>query len=137
MAKSWEPIEARGKGAWMAKSWEREFPHLGIWEEHSPATPPGRSTTRYNCFAFAAGDNTQRWEPDPAEQYYWPPDVPREYTVAAFIRAYQTCRYEVCADGLHERGYEKIVVYADGHGLVKHAARQISDGRWLKQVGRC
>jgi hypothetical protein len=81
------------------------------------------------------GDNTQRWEPDPAEQYYWPPDVLREYTVPAFIRAYQTCRYELCADGLQERGYEKIVVYADRYGLVKHAARQISDGRWLSKLG--
>jgi hypothetical protein len=119
----------------MAKSWEPAFPHLGEWEEHSLPTPPGGPTTRYNCYAFAAGDNTQRWEPDPAQQYYWPPTVPREYTVPAFIQAYRTCRYEVCGDGLQERGYEKIAIYADGSGIVRHAARQISDGRWLSKLG--
>jgi hypothetical protein len=83
----------------------------------------------------AAGDNTQRWEPDPAEQYYWPPPtIPRAYSVSAFIQAYQTHHYEVCGDGLQERGYEKIVIYADGFGIVRHAARQISDGRWLSKL---
>lgn len=118
----------------MAKSWEPAFPHLGKWEEHSPPTLPGGPTPRYNCYAFAAGDNTQRWEPDPANQYYWPPTALRAYTIPAFIQAYQTRRYEVCGDGMQEGGYEKIVIYAD-IGIVKHAARQISDGRWLSKLG--
>jgi hypothetical protein len=112
----------------MAKSWESEFPHLGKWEEHSKAA------RGYNCYAFAAGDDTQRWEPDPAEQYYWPIAL-RAYTVPAFTQAYQTRHYEVCADGLREHGYEKIVIYADDSGIVRHAARQISDGRWLSKLG--
>jgi hypothetical protein len=119
----------------MAKSWEPAFPHLGVWECHSPSTLPGGPKPRYNCYAFAAGDNTQRWEPDPAQQYYWPPTVPRAYSVSAFILAFQTRGYEVCGDGLQERGYEKIVIYADGLGIVRHAARQISDGRWLSKLG--
>jgi len=52
-----------------------------------------------------------------------------------FIQAYQTRRYHVCGGGLQERGYEKIVIYADGIGIVRHAARQISDGRWLSKLG--
>ncbi len=119
----------------MAKSWEPAFPHLGQWEEHSPPTPPLGSIRRYNCYAFAAGDNTQRWEPDPAGQYYWPPSVPREYTIPAFIQAYQTRRYDVCGDGVQERAYEKIVIYANSFGIVQHAARQVYDGRWLSKLG--
>jgi hypothetical protein len=121
----------------MAKPWEVAFPHLGVWECHSPATPPGGRTPRYNCYAFAAGDDTQRWEPDPAEQYPWPPTAPRAwpYTVPLFIQGYQKERYEVCGDGLQERDYEKIVIYTDALGIVKHAARQISDGRWTSKLG--
>jgi len=119
----------------MAKWWEAKFPHLGVWECHSPRTPPGGPHPRYNCWAFAAGENTRRWDPDPGNQYYWPPTAPRAYTVSAFIQAYQTRHYEVCGGGLQERGYEKIVIYADGVGIVRHAARQISDGRWLSKLG--
>jgi hypothetical protein len=119
----------------MAKSWESAFPHLGAWECHSPPTLPGGQRPRYNCYAFAAGDNTQRWEPDRAGQYYWPPSIHRDYSVPAFIEAYQTRNYEVCGDGLLERGYEKIAIYTDGFGIVRHAARQISDGRWLSKLG--
>jgi hypothetical protein len=73
---------------------------------------PSRRGGRQAACKSAAGDNTQRWEPDPAEQYYWPPTIPRAYSVSAFIQAYQTHHYEVCGDGLQERGYEKIVIYA-------------------------
>jgi hypothetical protein len=121
----------------MAKSWEPAFPHLGKWEEHSLPTPPGGPRPRYNCYAFAVGNNTQRWEPDPAGQYYWPPTATRAYTVVAFIEAYQSppYHYEVCGDGSLERGYEKLAIYTDGFGFVKHAASQLSDGRWLSKLG--
>src|ERR1700728_3891047 len=100
----------------MAKSWEPAFPHLGKWEEHSLPTPPGGPRPRYNCYAFAVGNNTQRGEPDPAGQYYWPPTATRAYTVVAFIEAYQSppYHYEVCGDGSLERGYEKLAIYTDG-----------------------
>jgi hypothetical protein len=118
----------------MAKVWESEFPHLGVWECHSPRTPQGGSHPRYNCWAFAAGENTRRWEPDPSNQYYWPSST-REYTVPAFTDAYQTRGYELCADALPDLSCEKIAIYATADGIVRHAARQLSDGRWISKLG--
>jgi hypothetical protein len=119
----------------MAKAWEPHFPQLGIYEDHSPTTYPGGPHPRYNCWAFAAGENQKRWEPDPSNQYYWPPTAPREYSVPAFMAAYQTKGYEHCANGSLERSAEKIAIYATQDGRVQHAARQLSDGRWISKLG--
>jgi hypothetical protein len=118
----------------MTKSWEPAFPNLGKWEERSLSTHVGGPTPRYNCYAFAAGDDTRRWEPDPSMQYYWPTSN-RAFTIPAFIEGYQTRRYEVCSDGVLEDGYEKIVFYVDSSRIVQHAACQISDGRWISKLG--
>ncbi len=119
----------------MVKSWEPAFPNLGKWEEHSPSTLPRGPYPRYNCYALAAGDNSQHWEPDPSNQYYWPPNVPRAYSVPAFIEAYRAIGFAVCEDGLLEPRYRKIVIYANNSGVVQHVARQLSDGRWLSKLG--
>jgi hypothetical protein len=118
----------------MAKWWEAKFPHLGVWEFHSPRTPPGGRHPRYNCWAFAAGENTRRWEPDPGNQYYWPSSM-REYTVPAFIDAYRSHGYELCADGFLDHSCLKIAIYATVDGVVKHAARQLPNGRWTSKLG--
>ena len=119
----------------MPKVWEPAFPNLGAYECHSPRTPIGGPDPRYNCWAFAAGENLKRWEPDPSGQYYWPQGVPRNYSIAAFSGTYQTVGYEPCADGVLTQGVEKIVLYALASGRVTHAARQISDGRWISKLG--
>ena len=119
----------------MAKVWEPAFPQLGTYEDHSPATPPGGPFTPYNCWAFAAGESLKRWEPDPSNQYFWPAEAPREYTIPAFVAAYGTIGYERCSDGSLEVSYEKIVIYTTPDGVVRHAARQLSDGRWISKMG--
>ena len=55
---------------------ELRFPNLNGtgYEVTSPAQ------RGYNCIAWAAGDDSR--EPDSFGQYYWPEDLPREYTVA-------------------------------------------------------
>jgi hypothetical protein len=119
----------------MPKVWEPVFPNLGAYECHSARTPISGRLPRYNCWAFAVGENSKRWEPDPSGQYYWPPGVPRNYSVAAFSSAYQTKGYQPCADGVLTQGVEKIVLYALASGRVTHAARQIPDGRWISKLG--
>jgi hypothetical protein len=91
---------------------------------------------RYNCIAWAAGIDGQWWWPN--GRYYWPPNVPREETVEAFIRAYGTIGYIECDNGLLEAGIEKVAIYAtsDGGNLTPtHAARQLPDGRWTSKLG--
>ena len=70
---------------------------------------------------------------------YWPPNIPRQETLDAFVRAYETCDYVECADGAQEPGFEKIAVYAkrepNGDLIPTHAALQLPDGRWTSKLG--
>ena len=43
------------------------------------------ATAGYNCFAWAAGYLDAWWEPDPADDGYWPAGVPREQTLIAIV----------------------------------------------------
>jgi len=117
----------------MTGSWDRAHtPNLTAANHtvESPATP------RYNCIGWAAGSDVQWWWP--TGRYYWPPNVAREETVDAFIRAYGTLGYVQCDNGAAEDGFEKIVIYGKaeaGHILPTHAARLLPNGRWTSKLG--
>jgi hypothetical protein len=111
---------------------EAIFPNLAGkgYEITSPATDD------YNCIAWAAGATHQWWWPDPLDEEYWPPQVPRSATVEAFLLAYQTLGYEPCAEAGLEPGFEKIVLYAHADGTPTHAAKQLPSGQWTSKLGR-
>jgi hypothetical protein len=89
----------------------------------------------YNCIAWAASENIRWWWPDKMEQAYWPPGIERATKIETFIAAYATLGYEVCGDGNHERGFEKIVIYCKD-GVPTHAARLISGDEWTSKLGQ-
>jgi len=103
--------------------------HPGNHEITSPPTP------RYNCIAWAAGDDERTWWPDVDEVAYWPDNVPRVETIETFVDAFRTLGYLPCEDGEFEPGHEKIALYAH-RGVPTHAARQLPDGRWSSKLGR-
>jgi hypothetical protein len=103
------------------------FPNLAT-TEFQITSPPDR---QYNCIAWAAGDTSQNWWPG---RSYWPPGIPAEETVDAFILAFQTLGYTPCADGGLEEEYEKVALYALA-GAPKHAARQLPNGKWSSKLG--
>lgn len=90
-------------------------------------------TSNYNCVAWAAGDTSRWWWPEGLA--YWPPGVPRQRTVEAFVAAYRTMGFAICADGSHELGFEKVAIYADSRGEPQHAARQLETGLWTSKLG--
>jgi len=96
----------------------------------SPATP------EYNCIAWAANDTEVWWEPDSLDLYYWPPGIPRTYTLDAYIEAYKTLGYSVCGDAEYESDFEKVAIYADSNGKPTHAAKQLDSGKWTSKLGR-
>ncbi len=105
------------------------YPQLAS-EGYSVESPPD---ARYNCIAWAAGDVFNWWWPNPIG--YWPLNVPKESTVTAFTLLFEQLGYTVCRDESLEEGYEKIALYALGR-IVKHAARQLTSGRWTSKVGQ-
>lgn len=108
---------------------EASFPELvgSAWDLTSPPT------TKYNCIGWAAGDAQMWWWPEGPN--YWPPGVPRQVELQAFIDAYATLGYVQCPSGELEGGAEKIVIYLKD-GLPTHAARQLENGAWTSKLGR-
>ena len=86
----------------------------------------------YNCFAWALGDSSQRF--DPTNRRYWPESIPLEHTVAAVMELFRTVGYEPCDDGALDSGYEKVAIYARDN-RPQHAARQLTSGRWTSKLG--
>ena len=112
-------------------SFQHDFPNM---RPHLCVGEVSAATKQYNCIAWAALDDSSRWEPDPFFQYYWPDGVAREYTRAAYIEAYRTVGFEVCVDGTPEPGMDKIVLYTS-MGEPRHAARRLPDGNWTSKLG--
>ena len=112
---------------------EQIFPRLrgAVYQLTSP------QSDRYNCIAWAAGDDAHWWwpdEPGQPESSFWPPGVPRAETLDAFCEAFATLGYAVCDDEQPEANYEKIALFALS-GVPKHAARQLSNARWTSKLG--
>ncbi|SRR5260370_11208106 len=111
---------------------ELAFPGLTgtAYQVTSPAT------ARYNCIAWAAADVAQWWEPDPFNQYHWPPGIPRQNVIEAYVALFESLGYVACDDAGLEQGFEKVAVYCAPNGSPTHAARQLSDGSWTSKLGQ-
>ena len=91
-------------------------------------------TGLYNCIAWAAGDDTRWWEPDEDGIEYWPPAIPREYTIDAYVAAFESLGYAKCDDASPEYGFEKVAVYAKDDEPT-HASREFGNGIWTSKLG--
>lgn len=116
----------------MAGHLDAIFPRLA----HGGYAVTSARSKRYNCVAWAAGDDGRWWWPGPnVEVEYWPDRVPRVETLDAFQAAFASLGYVVCAAEHFESGFEKIAIFANDTMTPKHAARQLPDGRWTSKLG--
>ena len=122
---------------YLAPAREKNFPNLtkNLYEVVDD------ETDAYNCIAFAAGDKTRWWEPDPYGVYYWP--IPRrEYTVSCYVELFESLGYKKCKCSIRWRGIERVALYYDPVGSPQmppnsptHAAKQFPNGRWRSKLG--
>jgi hypothetical protein len=105
-----------------------KFPALRKFqfELTSPVEP------RYNCIAWAAGEDHRYWWPTA----HWPKGASRQVTRASFIKAFGTKGYVVCDNPDLEGGFEKVALYEDADGIPTHAARLLPNGRWTSKLGK-
>lgn len=108
-----------------------EFPNSKV--EQFWLTSP--KTSHYNCIAWAYGDSTRWYWPDPKNIYFWPQGIPREITLDAFIKLYQSIGYVTCDSGNFEIGFEKVAIFEDENNVPTHAARQLNNGYWTSKLG--
>jgi hypothetical protein len=86
----------------------------------------------YNCIAWAVGITDAWWWPTPGR--YWPAEVPREETLAAFLTMISLFGYSVGASEALEPDLEKVALYATDQRPA-HAARQLPNGMWTSKLG--
>lgn len=107
----------------------QNFPNAEI----EGCTKSSEQSRFYNCIAWASEEDGRHWWPN-STMAYWPEDVPAKTTVNAFLRLFEKQGYKKCADGSHEKGCEKVAIYALKF-VVTHAARQLPNGRWTSKIG--
>jgi hypothetical protein len=90
----------------------------------------------YNCIAWAAGFTDAWWWPVGTGRIYWPAGVERTETLPAFRELFASLGHVDCASDEPEAGFEKIALFANEQGIPKHAARQLSTGRWTSKLGK-
>ena len=120
----------------MPGSWpSHELPNLTI----QTCQVTSAASRRYNCIAWASKDTTRWWWPDAQGLYYWPPGVPREETLPAFMLAYEKQGYKLCFNDSLQAGVEKIAIFGhkqlDGIAVPTHAALQLESGEWSSKLG--
>ncbi|MBI5685970.1 MAG: hypothetical protein HZC54_12935 [Verrucomicrobia bacterium] len=108
-----------------------DFPGLAS-TDHAITSPVD---AKYNCIAWAAGDDSRWWEPDPMGICYWPPSAARQYTLDAYQQAFESRGYRKPDDEASEQGLDKVAIYAKGTEP-KHACRQIDTSMWTSKLGR-
>lgn len=109
---------------------EEYFPDLGNaeWKTTSP------QTNEYNCIAWALGESVRWWWPDVMGTGYWPPDAPREESIAAFEFVLEKAGFTACESQQLEPGIEKIALFSKDDRPT-HAARQLPGGYWTSKLG--
>ena len=105
-----------------------DFPNL----KPEDFDPVSEESEQYNCLAWAAGVNTEWWEP--SVDGVWPDWLAQDLSPETLIRLYESLGYERCDSSAREPGFEKIVIYGD-QAEYEHAARQLPDGTWTSKLG--
>ena len=90
---------------------------------------------RYNCIAWAAGDSSTWWEPDPMNIYYWPPSIQREYSIEAYQAVYENLGFREHSKDNLEPDSIKVAIFSKA-GKPTHAARQLESGLWTSKLGK-
>ncbi len=110
---------------------ENYFPKLN--NSNFQITSP--ATISYNCIAWAFEDDSNWWWPDKNNQYYWPVNIRREETIDAFFDAFHSIGFIRCDNLNLENGFTKVAVFVDKNNIPKHAARQLTNGKWTSKLG--
>jgi hypothetical protein len=106
-----------------------------------PGLQPGKysitsaASPKYNCVAWAAGNDRDCWWPSEDDRDYWPFSVTREESIDTFRAMFASLGYFESATSDAEPAMEKVALFANFHGVPTHAARLLPNGRWTSKLG--
>jgi hypothetical protein len=89
---------------------------------------------RYNCIAWAFGDNRRHWWPN-QKRSYWPINCSGMSVSVAFQELFKRGGWEQAINPYYEIGHEKIALYTL-NGEPTHASRLLPNGRWTSKLGQ-
>lgn len=98
-----------------------------------------QSDDRYNCIAFAIGNDRLWIWPSGKKGQYWPEGIQRDESVEAFSAMFEYFGFQPCAMTDFRGDIHQIVIYANevkGVLRVTHAAKRIDDLWWHSKLGR-
>ena len=122
----------------------RAFSHLRQnrkWRLRSPWSDT------YQCVAWAACRNDQRWWPVHHTEFYWPPGLPRitpppypgmlwpPTPVDFLVQGFATLGYTRCESREFEFGYQKVAIYANDYTATHMARQHFFRSVWLSKPG--
>lgn len=108
---------------------EEIFPNL----KNTSYQPESPKDIRYNCIAWAAGNNSRWWWPGKPPRYYWPGSS-HEESLENFISVFNSFGYKVCNNLEFEEGYKKVAIYVR-ESRPTHMARQLPSKQWISKCG--
>jgi hypothetical protein len=91
--------------------------------------------SRYNCVAWANGDDSVYWDPRKGIGMYWPRNLPRNYSVTTYVALFKDKGYEETAGPELELGYEKVAIFMSAERRFTHVSKQLPNGEWQSKIG--
>ena len=67
---------------------------------------------------------------------WWPPDLKRDGSIAAFEEMFAFLGYVPCSDESHDNSVEKVALFANGNKPTHAARQEIDSGLWLCNLGK-
>src|SRR5262245_58321372 len=68
---------------------------------------------RYNCIAWAVGDETKWWEPSTDPRHHWPTDIPKDPSLGTITSLLKKYRFLTCASMQLSPRTEKVAIYCE------------------------
>lgn len=96
-----------------------------------------KATARYNCLAFACGDERKWWEPKPGGRYHWPAHIPPSTSLTTVVRIFTSNGYTETDNRQVEAGYLKAAIYVELDDIEIYSHVALSDGNvWKSKLGK-
>lgn len=96
-----------------------------------------RATARYNCLAFANGDERKWWEPLNGGRYRWPSNAKRDTLLLTVAGIFKAEGYTETDNRDVESGYAKVALYVDLEDVDSYCHVAFSDGVvWKSKLGK-
>ena len=119
----------------LSYSKERDHPNLRNEGYRVTSESTEFKPVHYNCVAWAAIADTQKWwEPGDEPDFFWPRGILDDGSFQSYVELYKLLGYRPSNSRRLELFYEKVALFAFADGDFAHVAYQLLNG-WTSKLG--